>query len=178
MCPERKPNRDKCQSWLLVCVDNALHINHNPDEVMHKLCKECSLKNDQFAKPDRCLGADVKRCELQNSSHWSMSACNCLKEACKVIKGPNVEDRRRWTAKQKNAMIEAHRPEIDTSIAGGGTVVTFHVDDQNPALGRMDITTKVSVLSAHSCLPREGHLEAACQTFECIKSHLNSSSSL
>ena len=33
--------------------------------------------------------------------------------------------------------------------------------------------TKVSMPSAHSCLPQEGHLKAAHQMFECTKSHPN-----
>ena len=41
-------------------------------------------------------------------------------------------------------------------------------------LGRVDIITEVSILSAHNCAPRKGHLEAAYQMFEFLSDHGNS----
>jgi len=41
-------------------------------------------------------------------------------------------------------------------------------------LGRLDILTKVSMLSAHNALPRKGHLEAMYHIFSYLKGHENS----
>ena len=38
-------------------------------------------------------------------------------------------------------------------------------------LGRIDIITEVSVLLAHNCAPRKGHLKAAYQMFEFLSDH-------
>ena len=129
---QAQAERDRCWSHLLVHhVDDALHIDHNPDKLVHKLCKEHSLKNDKFAKPEWCLGANVKRCKLQNSLHWSMSACNCLREACEVIKGLSAEDRQRWIAKRNDTMVKAHRPEINTSALLEEELLEFCVGESN-----------------------------------------------
>jgi len=41
-------------------------------------------------------------------------------------------------------------------------------------LGRLDIMTEVSMLSAHNAMPREGHLEAVYYIFSYLKGHKNS----
>jgi len=41
-------------------------------------------------------------------------------------------------------------------------------------LGRIDIMTEVSMLSAHNAMPREGHLEGIYHIFSYLKGHENS----
>ena len=41
-------------------------------------------------------------------------------------------------------------------------------------LGRIDIMTEASLLSPHSSMPREGHLDAVCEIFGYLKHKHNS----
>jgi hypothetical protein len=41
-------------------------------------------------------------------------------------------------------------------------------------LGRIDIMFEISLLSSHTAMPRQGHLEAVYHVFACLKQHLNS----
>ena len=89
------------------------------------------------------------------------------------------QDGQRWIAERKNTTVEAYRPEIDTSALSGEELLScfmqmIRILRLGVKRGRMDITTEVSMMSAHSCLPHEGHPKAACQVFECVKNHSNS----
>jgi len=72
-----------------------------------------------------------------------------------------------------------YRSEIDISPALGPELTTrfqtaLGILHWIVELGRINILTEVSMLSAHNALPREGHLEAVYHIFSYLKGHENS----
>jgi hypothetical protein len=67
-------------------------------------------------------------------------------------------------------------PEVDISPVLSDTLATYYqgligVLRWTCELGRIDISTEVSMLSSHNALPREGHLEAVLDVFAYLKKH-------
>jgi hypothetical protein len=71
-----------------------------------------------------------------------------------------------------------YRPELDVTPALGPTEANYYQSQIGVLrwvveLGRMDITTEVSMLAAHNALPREGHLNAVFRIFSYLKTKGN-----
>jgi hypothetical protein len=166
-------------SYMLVYVDDCLLVHHDPDPVMEELKSRYTLKKDAYGRPDRYLGANIQKYQLNDGNeYWCMHPGDYVKLSCKLIKEWSDTDNRRWTKSRKNAMITKYRPELDMSPELGDDLASRYqqmigILRWAVELGRIDIITEVSFLSSHNCSPRAGHLEAAFQVFEYLDSHDN-----
>ena len=110
---------------------------------------------------------------------WTQSAAAYVKEAVK-----NVED---WMDKMglkfpsrcDTLMSTTYRPELDVSLPLDSEVVNWYQSAIGVLrwaieLGRIDVTTKTSMLASQMALPREGHLVAILRIFHYLKKHHNS----
>lgn len=173
---EIQPNGTINWKYMLVYVDDILHVAHDPKHDMDLLSETYRLK-DGTGPPSRYLGANVEKVQLcDGSTSWSMTCVdylrgaienvnNMLKEQGSALK--NVGD-------GKRPYPSSYRPELD---------VTNELNDQlanrfqqligilrwSIELGRLDIYTEVSCLSQHLCNPREGHLLAAYKVFRYLQ---------
>jgi len=73
----------------------------------------------------------------------------------------------------------AYCPEVDVSPLLDATMTTRFQNGLGVLkwiveLGRIDIMTEVSMLSAHNAMLREGHLEGIYHVFSYLKGHENS----
>ena len=55
-------------TYVLVYVDDVLHLNHNPDTFMNRLAEVYKLKDDSVGEPDRYLGAKIEKVQLDDGS--------------------------------------------------------------------------------------------------------------
>ena len=55
-------------------VDDVLHLDHDPDTFMNRLIEVYRLKDDSVEEPNRYLGANIEKVQLDDGSEsWSMS---------------------------------------------------------------------------------------------------------
>jgi hypothetical protein len=176
-----KPDGTEYYKMVLVYVDDILHLSHDIEPTMAALRKLYELKPESCGKPERYLGANVSKYQLDDGREsWSMSARDYVKNTVK-----NVEEtllRTNQTAlksKVDRPTPAGYRPEMDVSA---------ELDDETAnrfqqligilrwacELGRIDILLEVSLLSSHTAMPRQGHLEVVYHIFAYLKQHLNS----
>ena len=178
---KRGVKQDGTQYWkyMLVYVDDILHISHNTNEDMKLIRQEYRLK-DGAGPPDRYLGANVEKVQLgDGSTAWSMTCIDYLKGAIENV-GRTLKESK--TALKnfgdgKRPFPSSYRPELD---------VTKELDEEmtnryqqligilrwSIELGRIDINTEVSCLSQYLCNPREGHLLAVYKIFKYLQVNL------
>jgi len=169
--PQTKPNGFEYYEHVLIFVDDMLHVSHDCKPTLKTLATTCELKDDSYGTPERCLGANVKKYDLENY----------VKSAVATVKGILKEDGLKLaTGRQADRPHpEKHRPEVD---------ITEELDESLTSryqqligmlrwaceLGRIDILYEVSKLSSFNCMPRKGHLDAAYNIFACLDKHENS----
>ena len=176
-----KPNGDEYYKYMLVYVDDVLHLAHDPLEDMKRLNQVYRLK-EGFGPPDRYLGANVEKVQLKNGKEcWSMHSGDYLKGAIKGIDDELQSEYNRCLkqyGKGSRPFPQSYHPELD---------VTRELDSDGISkyqqligtlrwaieLGRIDIYTEVSCLSQYLCSPREGHLDALYQIFRYLQVSLN-----
>jgi len=177
-----KPNGLQYYEMLLVYVDDILLISHQPSRTMLEIQQLYQLKDDSIGPPKQYLGANISKFQLPDGSEaWSALARDYIKTAVRnleeVLSRDNVPSKLR--NKVDRPLPITYRPEIDVSPVLEPSLTTrfqtcLGVLRWIVELGRIDIMTEVSMLSAHNALPREGHLEAIYHIFSYLKGHENS----
>jgi len=150
--------------YLLIYVDDVLHIAENTEEDMAKLGRAYRLK-DRVGPPDRYLGGNIEKVQTDDGSvAWSLSCYDYLNNALKQVQDELSE--RNLSLKQSETGLRPHpssyRPEVDvTQVLDEEKTNRFHhligILRWAIELGRVDILTEVSCLSQHLAEPREGH---------------------
>jgi len=177
-----KPNGEKYYEMLLVYVDDILCVSHEPDCTMSQIKELYRLKDDLVGPPKRYLGANIAKFQLPDGSEaWSASAKDYVMTAIHNVTEMLSQDRipSKLRNKVDRPLPMSYRPEVDVSDLLEPEMVTrfqncLGVLRWIVELGRIDIMTEVSMLSAHNALPREGHLEAVYHIFSYLKGHENS----
>jgi len=167
---------------LLIYMDDILCISHQPQSTMDQIQQLFRLKDESVGPPKRYLGANISQYQLPDGSEaWSASARDYVKTAIRNIEEVLSQDS--YPTKLRNKVDRplpiTYRPEVDVSPTLDPLLTTrfqtaLGVLRWIVKLGRIDILTEVSMLSAHNALPRDGHLEAIYHIFSYLKSHENS----
>ena len=58
--------------YILVYVDDLLHVSHNPDESMQQIMSWVKLKNDHYGEPEIFLGSQLQWKNINGSECWSL----------------------------------------------------------------------------------------------------------
>ena len=175
-----KPDGTPYYKYMLVYVDDILHIAHDPNIDMKLISRYYRLKEGS-GEPDRYLDGNIEKVQLYDgSTAWSMTCVDYLKGAiANVDKMLNESN-----AALKNFGVghrpypSSYRPELD---------VTNELNEEQLnrfqqligilrwaiELGRIDIYTEVSCLSQQLCNAREGHLLAVYKIFRYLQVNLN-----
>ena len=182
--PQVKPDGFKYYEYVLVYVDDILHMSHDTNDTMHALSQLYRLKEESLGPPTRYLGANVRKMQLADGSEcWSLSGRDYVKNAVKNLEGTLALEDQRLKAKADRPFPEKYKPETDISetlddrltqrYQGLIGILRWAVE-----LGRVDILLEVSLLSSYNASPRQGHLEAVYHIFAYLKSHANSAIAL
>jgi hypothetical protein len=174
-----KPDGTYYYEYVLYYVDDALAVSMDPKSILQKVDKYFPMKPNSIAEPDIYLGAKISKAKLPNGTEaWAMSSSKYVQEAVKNVKIWLAKRGQKLPARCSTPLPTSYRPELDISPE-------LDADDANyyqsvigilrwaVELGRVDITTEVSMLSSHLALPRDGHLVGALHIFAYLEKKHN-----
>lgn len=187
-----KQNGDQYYSYILVYVDDVLHFDEKPQDLMDKINDIYRFK-EPASIPSRYLGANIEKVALDdNTGHvWSMHSKDYVTHTIAIVEGlikgdlkaseKEINDGSPLKKYGKKAgerpFPEKYRPEVDTSPELNEDLASRYLQLIGMLrwcieLGRVDIHTQVSVLSQYQCSPRQGHLDALYRIFWFLKNQL------
>ena len=167
MKAETKPDGNEYYSYVLVYVDDLLHLHHNPDLLMQEIEKIYRLKEGSVGEPDRYLGANIDKVQLEDGGIvWSMTSMtskeyltNAIKNLEDTLEKDGVSPLKVFGKKSGERPFPSnYRPELDVSPVLNEEMQSRYLQligilRWAIELGRIDIITEVSVLSQHQCHP-------------------------
>jgi hypothetical protein len=108
---------------------------------------------------------------VQSKSHYVRNAAKNLEEWM-------VRARRKLPKKATTPMSSTHKSEVDAKPELSLEMANFYRSKVGVIIwiidiGRLDITTEVSMLAAHMAAPKEGHLTAVIYVFAYLKNKHN-----
>ena len=120
------------------------------------------------------LGARIGKKTVEGTKMWTMSSQDYLKNAISEIESKLKKEGKSLPKKAKVQICQSYRPELDSSEELEGEDITYYQESMGilrwlMEIGRVDIHTEVSMLSAYQASPRRGHLSAFYQIFAYLK---------
>ena len=158
--------------------DDILCIRHDPDNVLDKLNEYMPLKPSSVWSMDRFLGTKLKCMQLHNGIWvWFMSPSKYVWEAvriCKEYMTKHLSKVYKLPKSTDNPFESGYCPEWHVSLVLGPDEASNYqsligVMRWMIEIGWIDIKTKVSQLSSHSAMLRQGHLGAALHIMDYLK---------
>jgi hypothetical protein len=168
---------------ILCYVDDILCIHHDAMTVLKRINKYLPLKPDSVGDPDMYLGAKLRQTELTNGVWaWALSPSKYVNQAvknCETHLRERFDGKYSLPKKAKNPFRMGYEPELDESSPLDADAAAYYksiigVMRWMVEIGRIDISTEVSLLSSHLAYPREGHLEEALHIMAYLRSKHNS----
>jgi hypothetical protein len=94
-----------------------------------------------------------------------------VRNAVKNLDKWMAKEGRKLTKKASTPMSSTYKPEVDVSLELSPEMANFYQSQVVVLrwiikMGRLYITTEVSMLAAHMAAPREGNLDAVFRVFE------------
>jgi hypothetical protein len=183
MKPEIKPvTNEKYWSYVLCYVDDVLVVAHDAATVLDRIGKFFKLKPDpNKGDPDMYLGAKLRKTVMPNGVEaWTLSPSKYVQEAvrnCKKFVDANLPKHSMPKA-APNPFVMGYVPELDDSKLLDAKAANYYqsligVLRWCIEIGRIDLCTEVSLLSAYLAAPREGHLDAALHVMAHLKQKHN-----
>jgi hypothetical protein len=174
MRPAAKPDGETYYEYILVYVDDILCISYDPKIPMQQIQKILRFKNDRIAPPDFYLGARIEMKTLNGIKIWTMSSRDYIKAAVRNIEEALRKKNQKLPGRATTPMTSDYSPELDsTSELKENDITTFQecigILRWAIEIGRVDILTEVSMLSAYQASPRQGHLEQVYHIFAYLK---------
>jgi hypothetical protein len=151
----------KYYEMLLVYVDDALAISHEPKVLIDTIGEYYKVNHGSDKEPDIYLGANVKKVQMPDGREvWATSPCDYIKNAIKTVKGLLAEDREGYVLKNKvkNPFPMNYQPELDVSNELGPELSSCYLQHKGIArwaieLGHINIHHEVSLLSHYQVNP-------------------------
>ena len=180
MKPAEKSDGEKVYEYILVYTDDILAIGIDPKDTLRRLDHYYKLKEGSVGDPDLYLGAKLRKMELPNGNYaWTQSPAQYVKESVRCVEDWLSKHGLRLASHAKTPLPSSYHPELDTtpvldperanyfqSLIGA---LCWMVE-----LGRIDLTTEVSMMASHLAMPHEGHLEKVFHIYAYLKLHHNS----
>ena len=74
------PNRFEYYEYILIVVDQIIHISHDTGRTINTIDKLYELKHDSIVKSKNYLGAHISTYQMENDTvWWYMSVYDCVK---------------------------------------------------------------------------------------------------
>ena len=181
MKPETRPDGTTYYAYILVYVDDVLIISDNPSQYMNQLKAEYYVKPDSISAPKLYLGAEIKKTtDRRGQPAWASSSNKYVAEAINVVNNRMKALNIAFTKKAKHPMNPfsniKYRPEMDMSAYCTETEHQFYqqcigILRWMIELGRIDISTEISLMSRYLAQPRLGHLQQVLHIFSFLQSN-------
>jgi hypothetical protein len=144
-----------------------------------KLNKHFKLKPDSIHPPDDYLGTMIKKTIPRNgASACGQSSSHYVRNALKNLEEWMVKEARELPKKAPTLMSSTYKAEVDVSHKLSPKMANFYQSQVGVLrwiieMGRLDVTTEVSMLATHMAAPREGHLDVVFRVFSYLKNKHN-----
>ena len=178
--PATKVTNEAYYEYLFVYTDDILAVGADPMEILTRINCYFKLKPDSIHAPDDYLGTKIRLTTLPNGvKAWGQSSSHYILNAVANLEAWMQKNGYKLPVKASTPMSTSYRPELDVSPILGANLANYYqsligVLRWAIEIGRIDITTEVSMLAAHMAMPREGHLYAVFQVFAYLKNKHNS----
>jgi hypothetical protein len=166
--------------YVLIYIDDLLVISENPREILEKIDHYFPIKPESIGPPNMYLGAKLSKYSLNNGVvACAMSSSQYIQEAVKNVESYLAEHGLSLPAQVATPLTSNNRPELDVSPELDPECANYFMSligilRWSVEIGQMDITCKVSMMSSHMALPREGHLTQWFHMFAYLKKKHNS----
>ena len=170
----------ECYEYLLVYTDDIMVICKDPKLVLQRIDKYFKVKDKSIHPPNIYLGGKLRPVTLPSGEIcWGQSASKYVQEAVRNLENWLKEQNNKLHTRCDTPMSTSYWPELDTSEQLNAKMTNYYqsaigVLRWAVELGRIDITTKVSMLASQMALPRVGHFNAVLHIFTYLKSKHNS----
>jgi hypothetical protein len=164
---------------MFVYTDDILAIGVSPKDILMKLNKYFKLKPDSIHPPDDYLGTKIKKTTLPNgTTAWGQSSSHYVRRAVQNLEDWMANEGIKLPKRAPSPMVSTYKPELDVSPELDAEKANFYQSQVGVLrwiieMGRLDITTEVSMLVAHMAAPRIGHLRAVYQVFAYLRNKHN-----
>ena len=177
----QKPDGTPYYEYILVYTDDILCISMDPNAILSYLDQHFLLKPDSIGPPKQYLGASVSKYSIPGTSEecWCMGSEQYVKEAIRNMENWLTQRGGKLKTKMSSPLSPSYAPELDaTPLCNDEETSYYHqqigILRWAVELGRIDITTEVSILAGFSAAPRVGHLNAIFDVFAYLKKHTRS----
>jgi hypothetical protein len=177
--PAIKVNGEEYYEYLFVYTDDILAIGEDPRNVLTRLHRYFTLKQDSIHPPDDYLGTKIKLETLPNGTQaWGQGSSHYVHNVVKNLEDWMKDKSYRLPKRASTPMAVGYRPELDVTDVLNDQTANYYqsligVLRWTVEIGRIDITTEVSMLAAHMAMPRMGHLFAVFRVFAYLKNKHN-----
>jgi hypothetical protein len=162
----------KYWAYILIYVDDILCVHNDPGTSLAQIDMYFKMKPGSIMELTFYLGGKLKKTVLSNGMvDWGVSSSKYAQAAVQNVQEYLKDNGDRKLKKKAYAPFEAtYRADIDESPVLGPKIANYFQSHIGilcwcVELGRIDIITEVSMLSAFLCMPREGHLDAVYHLF-------------
>ena len=176
----RQEDGYKYYAYALLYSDDCLMIHHQALNAIHEIDKYFKMKSDSIGDPTFYLGAKLRKVTLENGVvAWGLSSSKYVLDAVSNVKEYITKEGCKLPSRAATPLAADYRPELDTSTQLGHDKASYFASQIGilrwcVELGRVDITTEVSMLSSHLALPRQGHLDAVHHIYAYLEKKHNS----
>ena len=141
---------------------------------MKEIAQDLSFKKNKIEPPDFYLGARLEKKSLNGKQMWTMTSKDYVKAAIDNVEQQLAKRNMKLPARAPTPMSMDYSPETDDTPELESDQVTTYQECIGILrwaieIGRVDIMTEVSMLSAYQASPREGHLEQIYHIFAYLK---------
>ena len=178
MRPATKSNGREHYEHVLSCTDYALQMSDEAEDIFrNQIGKHFAAKKGSISPPTRCLGAIVRKVQLDNMAEaLAFSSSQCVRAATK-----NVENylKKKGMSSPKSTDLPLPtccRSELDVAPELSVEDVAYFqlligVLRRIVELVRVHVHLEASMMASCASLPRGGHLEILHRTFSHLKKH-------
>ena len=171
-----KPDGEQYYEYILCYVDDLICISFNPRVAMSQICenKQISYKKNQIEPPEFYLGARLAKKDLNGNQVWTMTSTDYVKAAVENLENKLREQGMKLPSRAITPIAQSYVPELDSSPELNSEDTTSFQEMIGilrwaVEIGRVDILTELSMLSAYQASPRQGHLEQVHHIFAYLK---------
>lgn len=164
--------------YIMTYVDDIIAVSEKATDALKSITNErIKFKNGKIEPPDMYLGAKLRYKHINGIGRWTISSEKYVEAAVNNVKEILKKNNRYKLPKgMKTPMSGNYLPELDGSPELGSADITLFQEligilRWATELGRVDILFEVSILSQHSAMPREGHLEQVFNIFAFLDQH-------
>jgi hypothetical protein len=157
----------------------VLAISEKPRPLLEVINTFFPIKDGSIGPPDIYLGSKIQQVALPNGvKAWASSSSQYVSEVVKGVEAELAKKGEKLQPRAPTLIASGYRPKLDVSPECCHVEASYYgsligILRWAVELGRVDITTAVSMMSSHLALPRVGYLAQLFHIFSYLKKRHN-----